>query len=65
MKTAAILVALCASLASAGIVITPVFANQVVPKTGGDCFYGETTPHGCAYVAAPQNEPVAGGNGED
>ena len=52
MKVVASLVALCAALASAGVVITPVFQNQVVPKTGGDCFFGETTPHGCAYVPA-------------
>ncbi len=47
---AAVVAAVCVSLASAGVVITPVFQNQVVPKTDGDCFYGETTPQGCAYV---------------
>ncbi|KAI5925759.1 hypothetical protein F4810DRAFT_708272 [Camillea tinctor] len=41
------LFALCASLASAGVVITPIRANQVVPKVAGDCFYGEVTPNGC------------------
>jgi len=58
MKTATLLVALFASLASAGLVITPVFADQVVPKAAGDCFYGETTPHGCAYVffACPRED---------
>lgn len=48
MKVAALLVALCASLASAGVVITPVFADQVVPKKGADCALGVTTPSGCA-----------------
>ena len=33
---------------SASVVITPVFSDQVVPKTGGDCFFGVTTPQGCA-----------------
>jgi len=47
MKATTILVALCASLASASVVITPIFENQVVPKAAGDCPYGETTPHGC------------------
>lgn len=48
MKLTTLLVALCASLASAGVVITPVFADQVVPKKGDDCALGVTTPSGCA-----------------
>lgn len=37
-----------ASLASAGVVITPVFADQVVQKSSGDCAFGFVTPIGCA-----------------
>ncbi|KAI1362637.1 hypothetical protein F5Y08DRAFT_341475 [Xylaria arbuscula] len=48
MKTSMLLVALCASLASAGIVRTPVFQDQVVDRVEGDCFYGVATPNGCA-----------------
>ena len=40
--------AFCVSLVSAGVVITPVRADQVVPKTDDDCFFGVTTPRGCA-----------------
>lgn len=50
MKTAfatSLLLALCASLASAGIVVTPIRANQIVPNMAGDCFFGKTTPSGC------------------
>ncbi|KAJ4147845.1 hypothetical protein LMH87_002347 [Akanthomyces muscarius] len=36
-----------ASLASAGIVITPISDNMLVPKTPGDCFFGVVTPQGC------------------
>ncbi|EGX95034.1 hypothetical protein CCM_03306 [Cordyceps militaris CM01] len=36
-----------ASLTSAGIVITPIRDDQVVPKTSGDCFFGVVTPQGC------------------
>lgn len=36
-----------ASLASAGIVITPIKDNMMVPKTSGDCFFGVVTPQGC------------------
>jgi hypothetical protein len=49
MKFFAVL-ALCASIASAGVVITPIRANQVVPKTNDDCAFGVVTPHGCGYV---------------
>jgi len=41
---------LAASLANAGIVITPIFSDQVVEKTSGDCFFGVVTPQGCGYV---------------
>ncbi|KAI0385233.1 hypothetical protein GGS26DRAFT_544923 [Hypomontagnella submonticulosa] len=49
MKTAfaTTLLALCATLASAGVVITPIHKDQVVPKLSGDCFFGEATPFGC------------------
>ncbi|KAH9884901.1 hypothetical protein F4778DRAFT_524259 [Xylariomycetidae sp. FL2044] len=49
MKTAfaTTLLALCASLASAGVVITPIRADQIVPKVDGDCFGGVVTPAGC------------------
>lgn len=47
MKAVAVLVALCASLVSAGVVITPITENQVVPKAADDCFFGVTTPQGC------------------
>ncbi|KAL2758440.1 hypothetical protein ACRALDRAFT_1061623 [Sodiomyces alcalophilus JCM 7366] len=36
------------SLVSAGVVITPVTPDQVVEKTGGDCYFGVVTPRGCA-----------------
>jgi hypothetical protein len=39
-----------ASLAAAGIVITTIMDDQIVPKTSGDCFYGVVTPQGCGYV---------------
>ncbi|KPM38787.1 hypothetical protein AK830_g7763 [Neonectria ditissima] len=35
------------SYVSAGIVITPIFGNQVVEKSTGDCPYGVITPQGC------------------
>ncbi|KAK4240140.1 hypothetical protein C8A03DRAFT_31795 [Achaetomium macrosporum] len=44
---AAAVLSLCVSLASAGVVITPIKADQVVPKNDGDCFFGVTTPQGC------------------
>lgn len=49
MKTTLVIALLSAfaSLASAGIVITPVYSAQVVPKSNGDCFFGEITPQGC------------------
>lgn len=48
MKLTAAILALCVSLASAGVVITPVFNDQVVAKEGGDCALGVVTPYGCA-----------------
>ncbi|KAI0487306.1 hypothetical protein F4859DRAFT_250270 [Xylaria cf. heliscus] len=47
MKTTTFLVALCASLASAGVVITPITKDQVVDRVAGDCFFGVATPQGC------------------
>lgn len=41
-------IAAAATAVSAGVVITPVFADQVVAKDSGDCFFGVTTPSGCA-----------------
>ncbi|KAH7037407.1 uncharacterized protein B0I36DRAFT_359108 [Microdochium trichocladiopsis] len=47
--TSFLLSALAIQTASAGgIVVTPVFANQVVPKVRGDCAWGVVTPQGCA-----------------
>lgn len=49
MKTAfALVMAAAASLVSAGVVITPVFKDQVIQANKGDCFFGVTTPEGCA-----------------
>ncbi|KAH8758945.1 hypothetical protein F5883DRAFT_146765 [Diaporthe sp. PMI_573] len=48
MKVALFFVALCASLASAAVVKTPVFDDQIVPNQGDDCALGVTTPQGCA-----------------
>ncbi|KAI1824378.1 hypothetical protein F4861DRAFT_268181 [Xylaria intraflava] len=47
MKITALLVALSASLASAGVIITPISPDQVVPNLAGDCFFGVSTPTGC------------------
>ncbi|KAI0188037.1 hypothetical protein EV127DRAFT_482941 [Xylaria flabelliformis] len=47
MKATTFLVALCASLASAGVVITPIVKDQVVDRVEGDCFFGVATPQGC------------------
>lgn len=43
----AAVLSLFVSLASAGMVITPIKSDQVVPKDSGDCFFGVTTPQGC------------------
>jgi hypothetical protein len=56
MKPAALAAAalsLFVSLASAGVVRTPIRPNQVVEKTGDDCFFGVVTPQGCGYVLTP------------
>ncbi|CCT70754.1 hypothetical protein FOQG_01521 [Fusarium oxysporum f. sp. raphani 54005] len=42
------LLSAAASLVSAGIVVTPVFFNQIVEKLSGDCPFGVVTPQGCA-----------------
>ncbi len=44
---AASVLALCLSLVRAGVVITPIRADQVVEKASDDCFFGVTTPQGC------------------
>ncbi|CAJ2507440.1 Uu.00g086260.m01.CDS01 [Anthostomella pinea] len=43
---AATLSTLFTSLASAGVVITTITPDQVVAKSGGDCFFGVATPSG-------------------
>lgn len=53
----ALAIALAASMASAGVIITPIKANQVVAKNDGDCFFGVTTPNGCGCVAISFNTP--------
>ncbi|GAW26164.1 putative secreted protein [Rosellinia necatrix] len=47
MNAITFVVAFCASLASAGVVITPISKDFVVPKVEGDCFFGVSTPTGC------------------
>ncbi|KAK5660679.1 hypothetical protein OQA88_12043 [Cercophora sp. LCS_1] len=49
MKFTTLAVTLFVSLASAGVVITPIRQNQVVTKNSDDCFFGVTTPQGCGY----------------
>jgi len=39
------------SLAAAGVVITPIRPDQVIPKASDDCFFGVTTPQGCGCVS--------------
>jgi hypothetical protein len=48
------LLSAAASIVSAGIVVTPVFFDQIVEKISGDCPFGVVTPQGCAYVFAFQ-----------
>jgi hypothetical protein len=50
MKFFLTLLSLCASLAAAGVVITPIRPDQVVTKDAGDCWGGVVTPMGCGYV---------------
>jgi hypothetical protein len=52
----ALVFAIAASMVSAGVVITPIRANQVVPKNADDCFFGVTTPAGCAYVIPSRSQ---------
>ncbi|KAJ6443962.1 hypothetical protein O9K51_02355 [Purpureocillium lavendulum] len=54
-----VVVATAASLASAGIVITPIFSDQVVDKSSGDCFFGVVTPQGCGCVALYPSLPFS------
>ncbi|KAI1181137.1 hypothetical protein F4777DRAFT_3642 [Nemania sp. FL0916] len=54
MRVTTFLVALCASLASAGVVITPIAQDQVVPKVEGDCYFGVVTPAGCGHQASAE-----------
>ncbi|TPX10674.1 uncharacterized protein E0L32_008408 [Thyridium curvatum] len=65
MRTSAAFTALaalcCASIARAGVVITPVFADQVVQKASNDCFFGVTTPQGCAYVFVESPSSISQG----
>ncbi|KAG8671355.1 hypothetical protein FPOAC2_04692 [Fusarium poae] len=42
------LLSAAASIVSAGIVVTPVFFDQIVEKISGDCPFGVVTPQGCA-----------------
>ncbi len=51
MKVYGLVIALCASVASAGVVITPITPQQVVPNAATDCFFGVSTPQGCGYVS--------------
>lgn len=41
------------SLAAAGVVITPIRPEQVIPKASDDCYFGVTTPQGCGCVSPP------------
>jgi hypothetical protein len=45
--TLAAVLSFAASLVSAGIVISPISEDQVVPKMPGDCPFGVVTPQGC------------------
>jgi len=47
MKFISLITATLISLASAGVVITPIRADQVVTKNSDDCYFGVTTPQGC------------------
>lgn len=46
------------SLAAAGVVITPIRPEQVIPKASDDCYFGVTTPQGCGCV--PPSPPLCG-----
>lgn len=45
--TTTLLLSSIVALVSAGIVITPIEEDQIVPKSSGDCFFGVVTPQGC------------------
>lgn len=50
MKTSilsTLLLAVTVQLASAGIVITNIYPDQVVEKGSDDCYFGVVTPQGC------------------
>ncbi|OAA48608.1 hypothetical protein NOR_01858 [Metarhizium rileyi] len=48
MKTSlALVLGVAASIVGAGIVITPIKDDQIVPSSSGDCFFGVVTPQGC------------------
>lgn len=47
---AAAALSLCVSLVSAGVVIIPIKADQIVEKQPDDCFFGVVTPMGCGFV---------------
>ncbi|KAH6646913.1 hypothetical protein BKA67DRAFT_663280 [Truncatella angustata] len=51
MKTVfALILAVAASMVSAGVIIVPIKRNQIVPKNADDCFFGVTTPNGCGLL---------------
>jgi hypothetical protein len=52
MKFTLIIAAAFAAAANAGLILTPIFDNQVVDKKAGDCFFGVTTPQGCGSPKA-------------
>ncbi|KJK75730.1 hypothetical protein H634G_09094 [Metarhizium anisopliae BRIP 53293] len=48
MKTSlALVLGAAASIVTAGIVITPIMDDQIVPRMGDDCAFGVVTPQGC------------------
>lgn len=49
MKLTVILAA-CAAMANAGLILIPITPSQIVEKINGDCFFGVVTPEGCGYV---------------
>ncbi|EFY93067.1 hypothetical protein MAC_00850 [Metarhizium acridum CQMa 102] len=69
MKTSlALVLGVAASIVSAGIVITPIRDDQIVPRMGGDCFFGQVTPQGCGVErfdttsdSERQQSSIAGG----
>ena len=53
MKLLTLVALSLASLASAGVVITPIRPDQVIEKASDDCYFGVTTPQGCGCVFSP------------